>query len=170
MTSTAVSTSSARSPLVAVATSRWAWALLLVVAAIALSIGSVHRQAPSAAARAAYLDSIIKCPSCEDLSIAQSDAGVAVALRREVRGFVDRGWSNQRIETEVVGQYGSDEILAPSSDLAWLIPLVVLGLAAIVVVSGFARRRLLRRRRASTDEEELVEAAMRHLKEAPWAT
>ena len=116
------------------------------------------------------MDSIIKCPSCDDLSIAQSDAGVATALRREVRGLVDRGFSNQRIEQEVVEQYGSDEILAPSSDLAWLIPVVVVSLAVIAVLSGFARARLRRRKRASADEEELVAAAMRHLKETPWAT
>ena len=41
----------------------------------ALGIGSVHpRRQPSTAARIAYLDSVIKCPSCIDLSIAQSDA------------------------------------------------------------------------------------------------
>lgn len=167
MTASAISNTSRLSRVVA---SRWAWALLFVVAVVALTFGSVHRPAPDATARVVYLDSIIKCPSCDNLSIAQSDAGVAVALRREVRQLVDRGWANARIEQFVVGQYGPDEILAPSSDLVWLIPIIVGGLAAVALGSGLLRARLQRRRRASAEEEALVEAALRHLRETPWAT
>lgn len=145
--------------------SRSAWAALFLVAAIALTIGSVHHRPPDAAGRAAYLDSIIKCPSCDDLSIAQSDAGVAVALRREVREFVDRGWSNGRVEQFVVAQYGSNELLAPSSDLAWLIPLVVGALAVFAVAAALVRARLRRRKQPGAEDEEVVEAAMRHLRE-----
>lgn len=170
MTTTAIPNGTSASRLSQIAQNRWTWALLFLVAVIALTIGSVHRPAPSNTARAAYLDSVIKCPSCQDLSIAQSDAGVATALRGEVRRLVARGWSNQRIERFVVAQYGSDEILAPSSDLAWLVPLVIGGMAAFGIGVGFVRSRLRRRRHASADEEELVQAAMRHLKETPWAT
>ncbi len=170
MTTRAIPNGPSVSTLSRIAQNRWAWAVLFLVAVTALTIGSVHRPPPSDAARAASLDSVIKCPSCQDLSIAQSDAGVATALRGEVRRLVDRGWSNQRIERFVVAQYGSDEILAPSSNFPWLVPLVIGGLAAFAVGIGLVRARLQRRRRASADEEELVEAAMRHLKETPWAT
>lgn len=147
------------------AKSWWAWGLLVLIAAAALSLGSMHASAPSAQQRAAYLDSIIKCPSCDNLSIAQSDAGVAAALRREVRHLVGRGWSNERIESAVVAQYGSNEILAPSSDLVWVIPLVIGGLAASAIVFALGRSRVTRRKVASADEERLVEAAIRHLEE-----
>jgi cytochrome c-type biogenesis protein CcmH len=170
MTTTVIATTKAPSRLSQFARSRWSWALLVVVAAVALSVGSVHQTAPDAAARSAYLDSIIKCPSCDDLSIAESDAGVAAALRAEVRQRVARGWSDERIERFVVAQYGPDEILSPSSDLPWLIPLLVGAVAVLAIGSALVRTRLRRRRRASAEEEALVEAAMRHLKEAPWAT
>jgi cytochrome c-type biogenesis protein CcmH len=152
------------------AVSRAGWALLALVAAAALSVGSIHSGTPSARQRASYLDSVIKCPSCEDLSIAQSDAGVALALRAEVRRLVGRGWSDQRIEQAVVAQYGPGEILTPSSELAWIIPLAVGGVAAIGVSYGLARARRRRRTRATDEEERLVQAAMRDLEDSPWAT
>lgn len=151
-----------------VAGSRIGWAVLLVVAATALALGSIHSGPQNARQRGAYLDSVIKCPSCEDLSIAQSDAGVAQALRSEVRRLVARGWSDQRIEQAVVAQYGADEILTPSSELPWVIPLAVGGAAAIGVAYGLARSLRRRRLRSTEDEERLVQAAMRHLEDSSW--
>jgi cytochrome c-type biogenesis protein CcmH len=170
MTTTAITERPFPARLSHLAASRRVWALLVVLAAAALSFGSIHRQAPSATARAGYLDSIIKCPSCDDLSIAQSDAGVAAGLRREVRHLVSSGWSDDRIEKFVVAQYGADEILAPSSDLAWLIPLIVGSLAALAIGAAFGRARLRRHRGTSAEEEALVEAAMRHLQGTRWPT
>jgi cytochrome c-type biogenesis protein CcmH len=169
-TSAAISKSPVVSRLSRLAVSRWAWALLVVVATVTLSLGSIHHQPADASSRAAYLDSIIKCPSCDDLSIAQSDAGVAAGLRHEVRQMIARGWSNDRIEQFVVSQYGSDEILTPSSDLAWLIPLIAGSLAFAAIGGALVRARLRRHRRASAEEEALVEAALRHLQETPWTT
>ncbi|MGA8295864.1 MAG: cytochrome c-type biogenesis protein CcmH [Acidimicrobiales bacterium] len=170
MTTAAISSPTRSTGFARLAASRWAWAILVIVAAAALSFGSVHSRSAGVSARTAYLDSVIKCPSCEDVSIAQSDAGVATALRAEVRRLVERGWSDQRIEEMVVAQYGAGEILAPSSDLAWLIPLVVGAFAAAAIGVGLLRSRKRRGARASAEEEELVAAAMRHLEENPWAT
>ena len=79
--------------------SRLAWAVLALVVAAALAIGSVHPGVTSVDGRIAYLDSVIKCPSCDDLSIAQSNASTAVALRTVVAADVHAGESNAQIET-----------------------------------------------------------------------
>jgi cytochrome c-type biogenesis protein CcmH len=129
--------------------SRVAWALLVVVAIVLLVIGSVTPSVTSAEARISRLDSIIKCPACEDLSIAQSDAPTSVTLRNEVAGWVHSGWSDQRIEQAVVARYGPGGLLLPSGsgvDAAlYLIPLGAIGVA-VVLLGGF----LWRRQRRST--------------------
>jgi cytochrome c-type biogenesis protein CcmH len=127
--------------------SRAAWIALAVVALIALGIGSVHARQPSAAARIAHLDSVIKCPSCVDLSISQSDAPIAVGLRSEVAAWVRAGLSDARIEQLVVARFGEQALLVPSGSgadaLLWAVPVAVVGAAAVVLAGYLWRRRRL---------------------------
>jgi cytochrome c-type biogenesis protein CcmH len=139
------------------------WAALLVVIAATLTIGSIRPAGPSLAGRAAYLDSIIKCPTCDGLSIAQSDAGVAIALRREVRNLLSAGWSTPRIEARIEEQFGSDEILSPSSGVAWWLPTLVAATAAAGVGGVLLAARRRRRRAATSEDEALVRAELERL-------
>lgn len=124
--------------------SRSAWAVLLVTVVALLLVGSLDRPVSSATARISRLDSIIKCPACEDLSIAQSAAPSSVTLRVEVAGWVRRGWSDHRIEQEVVARYGPGALLLPLAsgvDVAlYLVPIVAVGLAAAALGSFMWRR------------------------------
>jgi cytochrome c-type biogenesis protein CcmH/NrfF len=127
--------------------SRLAWLVAAVVALIALGIGSVHPQQPSSSARIAHLDSVIKCPSCVDLSIAESDAPIAVGLRSEVAAWVHEGLSDGRIEQLVVARFGEQALLVPSGSgadvLLWAVPVAVVGTAAVVLAGYLWRRRRL---------------------------
>ena len=102
---------------------------------------------PSSAARIAHLDSVIKCPSCVDLSIAQSDAPIAVGLRAEVASWVHEGLSDPRIEQLVVARFGQQVLLVPSGSAAdvalWVVPISVLGVAAALLAAYLWRRRRL---------------------------
>jgi cytochrome c-type biogenesis protein CcmH len=124
--------------------SRLAWALLLAIAIVLLVIGSINPPVSSAAARISRLDSIVKCPACEDLSIAQSDAPTSVTLRNEVAGWVHSGWSDQRIEQAVVARYGPGGLLLPSGTgveaALYFIPLGAIAAAAAVLGWYFWRR------------------------------
>ena len=61
------------------------WIVLALVLAGALLIGASHRGGPeSPAARAASLDGQLRCPSCDDVSVASSSA---VASPRSLRAF-----------------------------------------------------------------------------------
>ena len=77
------------------------------MAVVALAIGSVHTSQPSAAVRISHLDSLIKCPSCVDLSISQSDVPIAVGLRAQVAAWVHQGLSDAKIERLVVARFGA---------------------------------------------------------------
>ena len=136
-------------------------AVLLVVLAIALAFGSGlgSSVAPTAAARAAAIDSQVRCPSCEDLSVAQSSASAAIAVRHEVARMVNAGRTDQQVEQALVAQYGSTILLRPPASgltgLVWLLPALGGAIAAGVVGTLFWRRaRQLRRLR-----EELSDGA-----------
>jgi cytochrome c-type biogenesis protein CcmH/NrfF len=127
--------------------SRPAWVVVAVVAVVALAVGSVHPAQANSAARIAHLDSLIKCPSCVDLSIAQSDAPIAVGLRSEVVTWVHQGLSDARIEQLVVARFGEQALLVPSGtgadELLWAVPLSVIGSAGVLLAGYLWRRRRL---------------------------
>lgn len=155
MTTAALGAPRRRRSLRSFAASPVGWTVLAVIVAIALVTGSIRPSAPSASARIAYLESVIKCPSCDNLSIAQSSSGVAQALRNEVRTLVEAGWSTPRIETRIEAEYGTAEVLSPPGGLVWVIPIIAVGLGAVAIAVVLARSR--RRRRASpSDDDELV--------------
>ncbi len=111
---------------------RWVGvALPAVVLAVALAIGSGVGAGgrPTDAQRAAALDTQIRCPSCEDLSIAQSSAPEAVAVRRQVAGLVRAGRSDAQIEQVLVGEWGTTILLRPPDHgltaVIWIAPVVL---------------------------------------------
>jgi cytochrome c-type biogenesis protein CcmH len=145
-------------------TGRVAWVLLAAVVVATLAIGSVHPGASSESARISRLDSIIKCPSCDDLSIAQSDASTAVTLRAVVAADVHAGESDARIEAYVVARYGPSILLQPSNPLVWVLPIAGIAIAAGAL--GVVMWRRHRGSRAAVDagegdeDERLVAAAL----------
>lgn len=138
----------ARRGLSRLGSSRLAWAALAVVVIVALALGSglgAGSPRPSAARRIAQLDSVIGCPSCTDLSVAESSAGTAVAIRQFVATQVHAGASDRAIEAAVEAGYGASIVLSPPTSgpdvLVWVLPLVavLLGFGGLAVM--FARRR-----------------------------
>lgn len=147
---------------------RSSWALLAAVVVAALAFGSVHPGPPTASQRIGYLEGIIKCPVCEDVSIAQSDARSAATLRTKVAELVHAGASNDAIEQYVVAAYGPTELLRPSDPVIWILPLgvVIAGVLGLVVVLVRRRRGALAPdRAASAEDEAIVEAERRRWSE-----
>ena len=86
----------------------------------------------------------MKCPSCQDLSVAQSTSSSALAVRHEIVTMVAAGDSDSQILTTIEDAYGPSILLSPSTaglgTVLWLLPAAVfVGLGTTVVV--------LRRRR-----------------------
>jgi len=119
----------------------WLWAAAMVIVfAFALSLPATQS---SAATRIAHLESLVKCPSCEDLSVAQSNATTAVAVRHEIAADVAAGKSDDQILTSIEDAYGPSILLSPPTSglgvLLWVVPLAVV--VALVVVGIRLRAR-----------------------------
>jgi cytochrome c-type biogenesis protein CcmH len=121
-------------------------ALPLVVVAVALLIGSgVFDAAPeSASQRVAAIETTVRCPACEDISVAQSDNSTAIAVRHQIQDMVADGSSTADIDSALVSEYGPAILLVPPDaggvPLIWVIPLVF-GLVVVAAVGIFFWRR-----------------------------
>jgi cytochrome c-type biogenesis protein CcmH len=117
----------------------WLWVgALVIVLAVAIAVTPT---ASSAATRIAHLESLVKCPSCDDLSVAQSNATTAVAVRHEIVADVKAGKSDDQILTSIEDAYGPSILLSPSTSglgsLLWIVPL---GVVLVLLVVGLRLR------------------------------
>jgi cytochrome c-type biogenesis protein CcmH len=143
----------------------FSWALLGVVVAAALVIGSIGQPAPTPAERVRSLSGQFACPTCAGQSVLYSDAGISNQIRAEIAQRVEAGQSDDQILSFLTQAYGREYLLTPSASgaasLAWALPVffAVLSLAGLVVA--------FRRWRPTTidvtdDERAMVERALRH--------
>ncbi|WP_242006745.1 cytochrome c-type biogenesis protein [Aerolutibacter ruishenii] len=100
-------------------------------------------------ARFHALVSELRCVMCQNQSLADSNAQIAVDLRHEVLSLMRRGKSNAEIKDFLVARYGEFVLYRPQVEsktwLLWFGPAVVL-LAGGLVVAGIVRRRSTQQR------------------------
>jgi len=141
------------------------WVVLAVVLALALALAASRWSGtPTVAQRAAALDAVLKCPSCDGISVADSSASTAAAVRQVVLIRVREGQSDQQIEQYLVGRYGPSILLRPPTTgitaVVWVVPLV----AAAGGLGGLALFFWRRRRPPTTvvtpEDRALVDQAM----------
>lgn len=125
---------------------RVSFAALLVVVSAALLVGSGAFDGSPAtpAQRAAAIESRIRCPSCEDLSVAQSSAPTAIAVRHRIAAMVRQGASDARIEASLVSRYGASILLLPAASgvgvIVYVLPAVGAAASLAIVAVVFWRR------------------------------
>jgi cytochrome c-type biogenesis protein CcmH len=137
---------------------RLATALMLALGPLAaLAADAVPtEQDPVAAARAVKLSEKLRCLVCQNQSIAESNAELAVDLRRQINEQIAAGKTDEQIVSYMVARYGDFVLYQPpvksTTLLLWIGPglLVLLGF----VVLG----RTLRARRGAPQAAELSEA------------
>ena len=118
----------------------WSLAFLCVLAVALL-------EAPSSAStqgRIAHLETLVKCPACDDLSVAQSNATSSIAVRHDIARRVREGQSDNKILTSLEATYGTTILLSPSTTglgvLLWTVPLGALLALAVAAVRVVRRR------------------------------
>jgi cytochrome c-type biogenesis protein CcmH len=120
-----------------------------MMAAVAALCGALHAgaEAPDPLdARLKRLESELRCLVCQNQTLADSDAPLAVDLRREIRALATAGRSDDEIRAFLVDRY-SDFVLysppfKPITVLLWVGPFALLAAGALtwwVVLRG--RRR-----------------------------
>ena len=92
----------------------------------------------------------LRCVMCQNQSLADSNALIALQLRREVLDLMRQGKSDDEIKTYLVQRYGEFVLYKPRFEagtlLLWLGPALVLLAGAGVVVT------LVRRRKGATPQ------------------
>ena len=103
--------------------------------------GAAHHRAQ----RAAAIDARVRCPSCDGISVADSSASTAVAIRQAVAPRATPGQSDGQIDAFLVSRYGPGILLRPPAHGAtawvWVLPPVAVAVAAVAVGTVFWRRR-----------------------------
>ncbi len=143
---------------------RWgAWVTLGVMVAVVLGILLWPGGSPSTAERARSLESELKCPECQGLSVADSQAPTSVAIRADINRRIAAGESDERIRQAYIDRYGDSILLAPRSSgislLVWILPVLALGLGAAGIAFALGRWRREERLHATAADESLVERA-----------
>jgi len=147
-------------------------AVLLLAAPLVAGAGEAAptENDPVAAARAVHLANELRCLVCQNQSISESNAELAVDLRRQIREQIAAGKSDGEIVNFMVARYGDFVLYRPplraTTILLWLGPLLLL-VAGTVVLVRHLRARRRREEPALTPEER--ERAERLLARGPGA-
>ena len=124
--------------------------LLVALAVVALSVGAaaVSGRPASIDDRARAVDSQLRCPTCQGLSIADSPATSAAQMRALVREQLLAGASDDEVRSFFVARYGRWILLDPpasGADLVlWLAPAAIVAGGALLVVRRARERRSVR--------------------------
>jgi cytochrome c-type biogenesis protein CcmH len=126
---------------------------LSFIAAFTICLGVAHAQTPTPAmpsatpeleARLKKLETELRCLVCQNQTLAESPAGLAGDLRREIRILADSGKSNEEIKMHLKDRYGDFVLYQPVVDsktyVLWFGPFAML-LGGALLVFFVARKR-----------------------------
>jgi cytochrome c-type biogenesis protein CcmH len=77
--------------------------------------------------------SLLRCPVCQGMSIADSPAEMAVNMKAQVRELLSRGYTEDQILRYFELSYGEFVLLRPKSTVLWMLPVAALLLGIAVV-------------------------------------
>jgi cytochrome c-type biogenesis protein CcmH len=141
---------------------RWgAWIALAGVVAVVLAVVLWPNGSQSTAARAHELETEFKCPECQGLSVADSQAPTSQAIRADIKRRIAAGQGDAEIRQAYIDRYGESILLTPQDSgvslIVWILPVVVLALGATGIVFALRRNRDQPHLRATDADERLVQ-------------
>jgi cytochrome c-type biogenesis protein CcmH len=107
----------------------------------------------------------LRCPVCQNLSVADSPSRLAGEIRAEVEGQLRAGRSDDEVRAFFVARYGEWVLLEPRSLLPFVIPIVAVAFA--IGAWAFVVRRQPRadRTEVSDAERRRIDGELRSLEE-----
>ncbi len=83
--------------------------------------------------------SLLRCPVCQGMSVADSPSEMAVNMKHQVGALLARGYTQEQILKYFEQSYGQFVLLKPKfqgvNTLVWLLPLVAIAIGVVIVVS-----------------------------------
>ena len=99
---------------------------------------------PVAEKRLMEISAELRCLVCQNQTIADSNADLALDLRREIRGMIQQGKSDREILDFMVARYGDFVLYRPpvqnNTALLWFGPLLILVVGLVALVRYLRRR------------------------------
>jgi cytochrome c-type biogenesis protein CcmH len=112
---------------------------------LALLAGSAAAQDPALDKRVAGLAHELRCLVCQNQTLADSNAPLAVDLRNQIREQLQGGASEREVIDFMVARYGDFVLYRPpfkaSTFALWIGPFVLLALGAFLLLRRLVRRR-----------------------------
>ncbi|HJQ37040.1 MAG TPA: cytochrome c-type biogenesis protein [Thermoanaerobaculia bacterium] len=78
--------------------------------------------------------SLLRCPVCQGMAVADSPAEMAVNMKEQVRELLARGYTEEQILKYFELSYGQFVLLKPKERMVWILPILVLVIGAVIVV------------------------------------
>lgn len=142
------------------------WFVLLCLA-LGLTVAAANEAAPAAAdpvleARMLAITAELRCLVCQNQTIADSHADLAIDLRQQVREMLQKGMTDKQISDYMTDRYGDFVLYRPpfksTTALLWIGPGVMLVLGLLVLVLVLRRRSRMPDERFEAEEPEAAEA------------
>ncbi|GCE14377.1 cytochrome c-type biogenesis protein [Tengunoibacter tsumagoiensis] len=112
-------------------------ALVLLLIAFWSTLSLVTPKQQSLEQRTHNVAAQLKCPVCQNESVADSSADLAQQMRANIRLQLQAGKSEQEVLAFYRSRYGSDIVLSPAwqglSLLAWLVPILLFVLGGSLI-------------------------------------
>jgi cytochrome c-type biogenesis protein CcmH/NrfF/Tfp pilus assembly protein PilF len=123
---------------------RIVWMVIGAVAIIAAVVGSIPESEPmTQEQRVESIAGDIMCPTCQGLSVAESNSPLAQSSQDEIERLVSEGQSDEQIKDYFVSRYGESALMSPDREgstlLIWLIP-AAFAVGAAAFITGAVRR------------------------------
>ncbi len=135
----------------------------LALAAALLSLNALAKEAepladdPVVEQRLVNIAGELRCLVCQNESLAGSQADLAKDLRREVRGLIKEGMSDNEVKDFLVSRYGDFVLYRPQvkpvTYLLWAGPFILLAVGLFALIRYLKRRNRLVEDIPLTDDE-----------------
>lgn len=151
--------------------------LLPLLTAVLMATKVSAGEAPPAAAdpvleaRVLKIAEELRCLVCQNQTIADSNAGLAIDLRNQVREMLRKGMADQQVVDFMVQRYGDFVLYRPpvkgTTWLLWFGPFVLLVVGLVVLMVKLGKRNRLASVALSTEERAMAARLLDHRGRSP---